>query len=253
LLDSHCHLNDAKYQDKICNIIANYLHAGVEKSVCVGWDIPSSIHAQNIAQKYDSVYYSVGVHPDECDSYNQEELENLLVNKTNKLVALGEIGLDYFHNKENKERQIEVFEKQIKLAKKYNLPIIIHCRDAFRDTLEVLKKHAPFKSGAVMHCYSGSLEFANELIKLGIKLSFTGTVTYKNAVNLKEVALNIPLNSFFFETDAPYLSPQSKRGQMNEPANVKEVYEFVANLRGINAEEFEILIDNNVKQFFDLN
>lgn len=252
MLDSHCHLNDQKYNGELNNIVENYLNSGVEKSICVGWDLQSSKQAQSIAEKYESVYYAVGVHPDECASYSQEDLENMLINKTNKLVALGEIGLDYFHNKDNKTNQKEVFEAQIVLAKKYNLPIIIHCRDAFGDTLEILKKHAPFKSGAVMHCYSGSLEFAHELIKLGVKLSFTGTVTYKNAVNLKEVAKNIPLDMFFFETDSPYLSPQSKRGERNEPKNVVEVAKYVADLRDVDFDELVKITDSTAKRFFNL-
>ena len=250
MLDTHCHLNDQKYSGELDSIVANFLHSGIEKAVCVGWDYISSVQAKEIAEKYESVYYAVGVHPDECDSFNEAEIENLLINRTNKLVALGEIGLDYFHNKDNKIKQKQVFIAQIKLAKKYGLPIIIHCREAFGDTLEILKQHAPFKNGAVMHCYSGSLEYANELIKLGIKISFTGTVTYKNAVNLKEVAANIPLESFFFETDSPYLSPQSKRGERNEPRNVKEVAEYVAELRNVDVESLINFTDNSAKAFF---
>jgi len=198
------------------------------------------------------MYCAVGVHPDDADKYNEQELEKLLINRNNKLVAVGEIGLDYYHTKENKELQKQVFESQINLANKYKLPIVIHCRNAFGDMLEILKKYAPFEYGAVMHCYSGSLEFVREILKLGLKISFTGTVTYKNAVNLKEVVKNIPLDSFFFETDSPYLAPQSVRGTINEPKNVLEVAHHVAELRGMNAEELIKITDKSAKEFFKL-
>ncbi len=253
MLDSHSHLTDIQFKEDVSNVVTNFLNAGIDRVITVGCCPQSNNEVIKLANKHESIYCAVGVHPEECEKYNEQELENLLINRNNKLVAIGEIGLDYHYTKENKEKQIEVFISQIKLAKKYNLPMIIHCRDAFGDMLQILKEHAPFKAGAVMHCFSGSLEFAREILKLGVKISFTGTVTYKNAKNVQEVAKNIPLDSFFFETDCPYLSPQSVRGTRNEPKNVKEVYEFVAALCGIEIEEFKTIIDNNAKQFFGLN
>ena len=221
MIDAHCHLNDDQFSNDLKDIITNFLNTGVKKVVCVGCSPESNIQVIEIANKYESVYCTVGVHPDDCDKYNESELENILKNRNHKLVAVGEIGLDYYHSKENREEQIKVFESQIQLARKYKLPIVIHCRDAFGDMLEILKKYAPFTHGAVMHCYSGSLEFAREIIKLGLKISFTGTVTYKNALKVQEVAKNIPLDSFFFETDSPYLAPTPFRGKRNEPKYVK--------------------------------
>ena len=252
MIDTHCHLNDDWLYPDVDKVVNNFLHEGIEKVICIGCDPKSNARAKEIAKKYESVYYSVGVHPDDESTFNLEELETFLREKDNKLVAVGEIGLDYFHNKENKDRQIDVFEQQIKLAKKYGLPIVIHCRDAYGDMLDVLKKHAPFKSGAVMHCYSGSLEYAKELLKLGVKFSFTGTVTYKNAKNVQEVAKNLPLDSFFFETDSPYLTPTPFRGERNEPKHVKLVAEFVADLKGISFEEIEQISDENAKNFFKI-
>ena len=252
MLDTHCHINDPLLNKETDKIVTNYLNAGIEKVICIGCCPESNLDVVKLSNKYESVYCAVGVHPDDCEKYNEEELEQLLINRNNKLVAVGEIGLDYYRTKENKEEQIKVFESQIQLANNYKLPIVIHCRDAFGDTLEILKKYAPFKYGAVMHCYSGSLEFAEILVKLGLKISFTGTVTYKNALKVQEVAKNLPLGSFFFETDCPYLAPTPYRGQRNEPMYVKEVYKFVAELRGITFEEMEQIADKTAKEFFKI-
>lgn len=290
-IDTHCHLNDAQFDNEVEQIINNFLHAGGCKAICVGWDIPSSQKAQQIAQMHKEIYYSVGVHPDNAAEFNAQELENLIIagikdadkshhnvianqldhqvalaistpkpsdcyyaqsTAISKLVAIGEIGLDYFHNKNNKPEQKAVFISQIELANKYNLPIIIHCRDAYGDTLEVLKQHPP-KFGAVMHCYSGSLQFANELLRLGIKISFTGTVTYKNAVNVKEVAQNLPLDSFFLETDCPYLAPVPHRGERNQPAFVYHVAECIAQLKNMPVEDLISATSQNAIKFFNLN
>lgn len=234
-------------------VVNRFLSAGVEKAVCVAWDIPSSYSAKEIAQKYESVYYAVGVHPDDCDKYDEEKLKKLLNSKDKKLVAIGEIGLDYYHNKDNKSKQKQVFISQINIAKQYNLPFIIHCRDAYGDTLEVLRQNAPYKSGFVVHCFSGSLEFAKEIIKLGGKISFTGSVTFKNAKNLQEVVKNLPEDSFFFETDSPYLTPEPNRGKLNEPAFVLDVAKFVADLREISASHLIETTDKNAKSLFKLN
>ena len=252
MLDSHCHLNDTQYTNEVDQIVNNFLSAGIEKAICVGCDPTSNKKAKEIANTYNCVYYTVGIHPDDCYKYNEKELEEYLKANDKKLLAVGEIGLDYYHNKDNKEDQIKVFESQINLAKKYSLPIVIHCRDAYGDMLEILKRNAPFEHGAVMHCYSGSLEFAKELLKLGVKFSFTGTVTYKNAKTAQEVVQNLPNDSFFFETDSPYLTPTPYRGKRNEPKYVEEVYKFVADLKGISVKEMEKMADNNAKLFFKM-
>lgn len=252
MIDTHCHLNDEWFNEDVDQVVNNFLCAGVEKAICVGCDPASNKKAQEIAKKYTNVYYTVGIHPDDCNTFNIEELEEYLIKKTDKLVAVGEIGLDYFHNKANKQEQISVFKQQIELANKYKLPIVIHCRDAYGDTLDILKQYAPFKYGAVMHCYSGSLEFAKELLKLGVKFSFTGTVTYKNAQNVQEVVKNLPIDSFFLETDSPYLTPTPYRGQRNEPKYVVEIAKFVAELRGLSYREIEEITDKNAKEFYNI-
>ena len=253
MIDSHCHLNDNQFAGEVDQIVNNFLSAGVEKAICIGCCPESNLDVIKLSNTYDSVYCAVGVHPDDCDKYNEEELEQLLINRNHKLVAVGEIGLDYYHTKENREKQMQVFESQILLAIKYKLPIIIHCRDAFGDMLEILKKYAPFEHGAVMHCYSGSLEFAEILVKMGLKISFTGTVTYKNAKKVQEVAMNLPIESIFFETDSPYLTPTPYRGQRNEPKYVIEVAKFVAELRNMDYNELVEMTDKTAKMFFRID
>ena len=253
MLDTHCHLNDNQFKGEVDQIVKNFLLSGVEKAITIGCCPQSNLDVINLANKYENVYCAVGVHPDDCEKYNEQELDNLLTHRNNKLVAVGEIGLDYYHTKENKEEQLRVFESQIRLAIKHKLPIVIHCRDAFGDMLNILKKYAPFKHGAVMHCYSGSIEYAREIIKLGLKISFTGTVTYKNAKNVQEVAKNLPIDSFFFETDSPYLTPTPYRGERNEPKHVVEVARFVADLRDMPYEKLEKITDKTAKDFFKLN
>lgn len=252
MLDSHCHINDPKFDGEVDQIVNNFLNSGVDKAICIGCCIESSRDVMELSKKYDSVYCAIGVHPSDADKYDEKALEEMIKNRHDKVVAVGEIGLDYYWTKDNKEEQKRVFDSQIKLAKKYNLPIVIHCRDAFGDTLEILKQNMPLENGVVFHCYSGSLQFAAQLLKMGVKFSFTGTVTYNNARNVQEVAKNLPLDSFFFETDSPYLTPTPYRGQRNEPKYVVEVCKFVANLRGITYKELEKITDENAKRFFNI-
>ena len=140
MLDTHCHINDPLIVEDVNQVVNNFLSSGIEKVICIGCCPKSNLDVIKLSNKFESVYCAVGVHPDDCDKYDEKELEQLLINRNNKLVAVGEIGLDYYHSKENCEKQKEVFISQIKLAKKYNLPIVIHCRDAFGDTLEILKE-----------------------------------------------------------------------------------------------------------------
>ena len=252
MIDSHCHLNDKMYEQDLEEVIADVFSSGIDKVICVGADYLSSVKAGEIASTHENIYYTIGVHPDDCNNYSEAEIEDLIVNANKKLVAIGEIGLDYFHNKDNRFKQIETFESQINLAIKHNLPIVVHCREAYGDCLEVLKRFAPLKIGVVFHCYSGSLEFARELLKLGVKFSFTGSVTFNNTKNIQEVAKNLPINSFFFETDSPYLTPTPHRGERNTPKNVFEVAKFVANLRGMNVNELIKITDQNAKNFFKI-
>ena len=254
MIDTHCHLNDDLLFDEVDSLVNNFLSAGVDKAICVGCNDISNARAKDLANKFNCLYYAIGVHPDDCDTYNEAKLIEILESRDPKLVAIGEIGLDYYMRNDeikDKDKQKEIFVSQLKLANKYNLPVIIHCRDAYGDTLDLLKANMP-KRGFVFHCYSGSLEFAREIIKLGGKISFTGSVTFKNAKNLQNVAINLPLESIFFETDSPYLSPEPFRGRMNEPKNVVEVVKFVANIRNIDLNSLISITDKTATEFFNI-
>ena len=272
MIDSHCHLNDEKYIGRVDEIVTNYERAGVQAVVNIGVDMESSRLAREQAEKYISVYYAVGFQPEFVDNYDEKEFEEFLLDclhlgqtnftnaqfdeislKSTKLVAVGEIGLDYYYTKENREKQIEVFESQIKLAKKYNLPIIIHNRDASGDVLEVLKRNAPFKRGGVIHCFSASYEWAREVIKLGFVISFAGNLTYKNSIKLHEVARLIEMDKFLLETDAPYLAPIPHRGEVNEPKHVNETAKFMAELKGCSVEKIKNSASENTKKIFNIN
>ncbi len=249
MIDTHCHLNDDSFIGEVDNIIDNFLSAGIKCAICVGCDNLSNLKAKEIAEKNDNVYFSIGIHPENPNEYSRDVLENLIKASNDKLVAIGEVGLDYHFGDVNKEKQKENLIDQIVLANKYNLPVIIHCRDAYGDMLDILKAHK-INAGFVFHCYSGSLEFAREIFRLGGFLSFTGNVTYKNSKNIQNVAKNIPDEKFFVETDSPYLSPEKFRGIRNEPKNVREVLSFIASLRETDEKELEKIVDKNAKLFF---
>ena len=261
MIDIHCHLNDKQYDGEVEQIINNFLSAGVEKVICASSDFETSKKAKRIATSHDCVYYTVGVHPDEAEKYNQAEIEELLKSKDKKLVAVGEIGLDYFEHElvddlgnpihKDREKQKQVFSSQIDLANKYGLPIVIHCRDAYGDTLQILKQNPP-KFGFEFHCYSGSIEYAKELMKLGGKFSFTGNVTFKNAKNIQQVASSLPLDCVMFETDSPYLSPEPLRGRRNDPRNVKYMAKKIAEVKKITLEEVASVTYKNAKDVFNI-
>ena len=250
-IDTHCHLNDASYED-VASIVEECRNQNIEKMICIGFDLPSSIRAVELANTYDIVYAAVGIHPDEADSYNEDvekQLEELALNNK-KVVAIGEIGLDYYWDKASHDVQQNVFRKQIELARRLNLPIIIHNRDAFLDTYEVLKEYAPLRG--VMHCYSGSLEMAHNYMKQGLHISFAGPVTFKNAKVPKEVAKEVPLDRILVETDCPYLAPHPYRGKVNYPYYVNLVGKEVASLKEISEEELMEAENRNVRELFGI-
>ena len=259
MIDTHCHLNmvlnENKQVDynKLENILNQMKENGVENAITVGSNIEDSKFNIDIANKYSNIYCAVGVHPEDYESFDLEVLEDMVKNNIGKkLVAIGEIGLDYYWRKDNKLEQIEIFKKQIELAKKYNLPIIIHCREAYGDCLEILKEYAPYNAGGVVHCYSGSIEWAREIIALGLIISFTGVVTYSNAKNVQEVAKWIDNDLFMVETDSPYLTPVPYRGQENNPALVKYVAKYIAELKNITYEEIDKITTKNAKKLFKM-
>ena len=249
LFDTHVHLNAEQFEDDLTEVIERAIEAGVERMVVVGFDRPTIEKAMELIETYDFIYASVGWHPVDAIDMTDEDLkwiEELSAHP--KVVALGEMGLDYHWDKSPKDIQHDVLRRQIRLAKKVKLPIIIHNRDATADILTILKEEGAEEVGGIMHCYSGSVEVARECMDMNFYISLGGPVTFKNAKKPKEVAQEIPLDKLLIETDCPYLTPHPYRGKRNEPAYVKLVAEQIAELKGISLAEVGMATTENAKK-----
>jgi TatD DNase family protein len=246
LTDSHTHLNAEQFQEDQDEVIQRARDAGVTRMVNVGFNretIPSSIA---LAEKYDFIYSTVGWHPvDAIDMMpgDLEWIESLCQHE--KVVAIGEIGLDYYWDKSPKDVQQRVFREQIRLARKLQMPIVIHNRDAHQDILTILKEEKAAEVGGIMHCFSGSWETAKQCLDMNFHISFGGPVTFKNARQPKEVLAQVPLDRLLIETDAPYLTPHPFRGKRNESAYVRLVAETAAEIKGLSLEELAEITTNN--------
>ena len=249
LIDTHTHIDMDNYKDRFDEVLATAKDYGVEKVVIPGVAPSDFKRIAELCNKYENVYGAVGVHPEDLDSYN-EEAENLIREylKQKKIVAVGEIGLDYYWDKSQIERQKEIFEKQILIAKEAGKPVLVHDREAHLDSFEILKKTKANDVGVVMHCFSGSPEFAMECVREGFYIALGGVVTFKNAKKVKEVAKIVPLDRLLLETDAPYMTPVPYRGKENQPAYVKFVAQEIANLRGISFEDVAQITTENAKK-----
>lgn len=252
LFDTHCHLNAEDFKDDVKGYVERANQVGVHFLAVIGWDLVSSKKALDISSENDNIFAVIGIHPSDVFKAGPNDLvqiEQLVINK--QVVAIGEIGLDYYWNKDKAEHEIQKkwFIDQINLANKYNLPIVIHMRDASQDTLDLLKLH-PVKKGGIMHCYSASSEMAPEFIKLGFYISLGGPVTFKNAKEPKKVAEVVPLDRLLIETDSPYLAPHPYRGKANESSYLPLVLNEIASIRGISPDELEKqLLINSFKVF----
>lgn len=250
--DSHAHYNDEKFKEERDELIKNIYSEGVTRVINAGYSLESSKKALEIAKKYDFMNVIVGISPNDIQELKKEdlqEIEDLAKNK--KVVAIGEIGLDYYWQPYDKKKQNEVFIKQIELAKECKLPISIHSRDATFDMLSVLKDNKDkLTYGAVMHCFSGSKETAAELLKLGLYISFAGPLTFKNANAILEVAKFVPDDMCLTETDSPYLSPHPLRGKVNGPKNVGIILAKLAEIKGTTIEKLAPIIMKNAKTLF---
>lgn len=249
IINTHSHVNmlrETNVDEAIQNAIDNKIITIVPSS-----SVQDIFDTDKFIKKYNDVYGYVGVFPEEVKDFSDKTLSDMekIIKSNPKIIGIGEIGLDYYWDKSFKELQKEVFIKQIEFANQMNLPLNIHSREAHLDTLEILKKYNK-NSTAIMHCFSGSLEFARECIKEGIYIALGGVVTFKNAKKTKEVAKNIPLEYLLLETDDPYLAPVPFRGKENQPMYVKYVAEEIANLRGITPEEVAKTSTENAKKIF---
>lgn len=251
MIDTHSHINMIEGL-ALNEIIENAKAAGVDKIIVPSaytYDIDT---VYEIAQKYDNVYGLLGVHPSEVKDWDDILIEKITkISENKKIVGIGEIGLDYYWDKSFNDLQKEVFIKQIKLANMLNFPISIHDREAHKDTFNILKEYN-HGSKIVMHCFSGSVEFALECIKEGWYIALGGVVTFKNALKMKEVAKDVPLDKLLLETDAPYLTPVPYRGKENQPSYVKYVAEEIAKLRGTTFDEIDNATTENAERVFNL-
>lgn len=253
-IDVHAHLNDDKLIENVEQILEDASKVGVKKVICCGYDEKSSIVALELSKKFDCIYACIGMHPHDSKYYT-EEFENWikLNHNDSKVVAIGEIGLDYHYDLSPRETQKEIFVRQIRLASELKLPIVIHTREAIADTLQILKENKQFLNNKILfHCYNASLEITKELLKFDSYFSFGGTITFKNATNLVEVVKFIPLDRILLETDCPYLAPQPLRGSVNEPKNIPLIAEKLAEIKGVNIETISKQTLNNTKKFFNI-
>ena len=249
IVDTHCHL-EKQYYDNIDEIVAK-MKDGIIITSGVNYD--SNLEVLDLCSKYKNVYGTIGFHPEEIDSFDDEYLNFLEQNINNsKIVAIGEIGLDYHYTKDNIDKQKEIFIKQLKLAAKYNKTVVVHSRDAINDTYEILKEELNGNK-CILHCYSSSLEMANEFAKLGVKFGIGGVITFKNNKVLKAVVENLSLDNFVLETDSPYLTPEPYRGHRKEPYKVNYVANKIAEIKNVNLEEVISITNSVAFNQFDLH
>jgi TatD DNase family protein len=250
IIDSHCHLDYEPLINNIDQVLINAKKNNIIKLLSIGTSLESSIKVLDLVEKYDNVYGAIGIHPNSTTG-NLDKLNNILElkKKSKKIIAFGETGLDYFYKRSEKNDQIFSFEKHIEFSMSENVPVIIHTRDADDDTISIIKKYYK-KANFLIHCFTGSLDFAKNLLDLNCLLSFSGIITFKKSEDLRNVVKYVPLDKMLIETDSPYLSPDPFRGKSNEPANVKIVAETIALIKKINFDQVAASTTNNFKKFF---
>jgi len=253
--DSHAHFNDERFNEDRFELIEKCYKEGITNIVTAGYSVKSSEDALNIANKYDFIYVTAGISPNDLEEYLEQieanigEIEKIALNE--KVVAIGEIGLDYYWNKENSELQKYAFIKQIELANRLNKPIVIHSREAVMDTLEILKVNEVNKKG-VFHCCPLNRELVKEALKLGYYISFAGPITFKNSKNADEIIKLVPMDKMLIETDSPYLAPEPVRGTRNNSANVKYIAEKISAVKGMDLEKIAKITAENAKRIFEI-
>jgi TatD DNase family protein len=253
LIDSHAHLDMDDYKDDLEEVIDRAVEGGVERIVTIGIDLPSSVKALELANRFDFIYSTVGFHPHDADKVSDADLKELqILAKEKKVVAWGEIGLDFFKNRSQKNRQIEIFNTQLEIAYDLGLPVIIHNRDADTEILDILKTYRNADHKGIIHCFSSDYSAALTFIDLGFHISISGIVTFKNADKLKEVASRISIDRLLVETDAPFLAPVPKRGKRNEPLFVSYTAKMIAELRGMKFEELAGITTANCKKLLNI-
>lgn len=251
-IDVHAHILDEIFENSE-EVVERANFAGVDKIIIASADCKESEDAVNFASKHDNIFCMIGVHPENCGDFEKIDSVFAKLAQNKKVVAIGEIGLDYHYENPDKELQKKVFEKQILLADKLGLPIEIHSRDAMADTMEILKRNKSHLShGGIFHCYSGSKEEAKEILKLGFSFSFGGVCTFKNARKVVEVLEEMPIENILLETDCPFLAPTPHRGETNEPKYIPIIAEKIAEIKGISLEEVAKKTTENAERIFKI-
>lgn len=247
-IDTHCHLFN-EYYNKIEEIIDECKKNNVNRIIVSGCDMKSNMEVLELVNKYDIIYGTIGFHPTELENFKDEYFSFLEDNINNKkIVGVGEIGLDYHYDNTDKNKQIEVFKRQLDIANKYNKPVVIHSRDSIWDTYNILNN---YKLNGSIHCFSGSVEMARLFIKLGYKIGVGGIITYKNAKTIKEVIKDTPLEYILLETDSPYLTPEPYRGKMNNPSYIPIIAASVADIKNVNLSDVMEVTTANAEGIFD--
>jgi len=251
-IDTHCHLDFKDFDLDRKEVIQRAKEEGIDYIINVGSSLEGSEKSLKLAKEYEFIFASVGFHPHEADNFNEEIKDKLkLLAQDKKVVAIGEVGLDYFKNYSLKENQREVFSQLIDIAKELNLSLIIHSRQSAKDTLEILREKKPKK--VVIHCFSYDHYFLETFLKEGFFISFTANITYKNAKELRQLVKETPLERIMLETDAPFLAPHPLRGKRNEPSYLRYLGEAISEIKGISLEELAQITTQNAKNFFNLN
>lgn len=254
LFDSHAHLYHERFTEDKNEVLERARENGVQYILNASGDPISCYDSVALAETEDMIYAAVGIHPHEAKVFTEDTVELLRhLARKDKVVAIGEIGLDYYYDHSEREIQRDVFRKQIRIAREVGLPIIVHDRDAHEDTLTILKEENAQDVGGVFHCFSGSVQMAREILKMGFYISMAGPVTFKNSKKAPEVVGVVPEDRLLIETDCPYLSPEPKRGKRNEPGHVKYVAEKIAEIRGETFEQVAGYTTQNAKRLFGIN
>lgn len=250
IFDSHCHYDDDKFDSDRENVLSSLKEKGVCGIIHASTDMKSSLYGISQSEKYDFAYTAIGVHPEEIENLQDDYIQKLREMSLNKkVVAIGEIGLDYYWTKDTKYKQIEVFENQLKLANELHLPVIIHSREATKDCMDLLLKYKP---RGVVHCFSGSAETAKEIISLGMYVSFTGVLTFKNSKKSHEALMVIPDDKLLLETDAPYMAPVPNRGKRCDSSMIAFVAQKISELKNIPPQEVLNTCTRNTKYLFNI-
>ena len=251
MIDTHCHLDFPDYNDDRDDVLKAARDAGITKMVNIGCDLKSSQASVDLADRYPQIYAAIGFHPHDAKSYDDQMEKQLRAMANNfKVVAIGEVGLDFYRDRSPRDVQREVFVRQMRLARELGLPLVIHIRDAYEEAIDMLIEEKAYEGNVVLHCFSGTVKDAERALDYGMYLSFGGVLTFSNS-RLPELVRNVPLDQIILETDAPFLTPHPHRGTRNQPAMVALVYQKLAEVLNRDLREIEAIIDGNAQKFFE--